>query len=88
MPLLEAAKERAISHPADVIPLFVELAEREITSKQKQGYSRAARLLAEARLLVERDGEHGGFRRELASLRARHKAKSALKNELDQAGLP
>jgi hypothetical protein len=55
---------------------------------QKNRRSRAAQFLAEARLLAERCGERDDFKRHMTALRARHKAKSALREQLDQARLP
>lgn len=89
--LLRTARERAATHPADAIPALLRLADEEITDKTKRrrgGYSRAAYLLAEAQVLAERSGGLEGFQRHMAALRAAHKAKSALRVCLDQAGLP
>ncbi len=86
--LMRAARARALTHPADAIPVLLDVADREIVGKRKWGYSRAARLLAEAQVLAERCGEQEAFGRHMTALRARHKAKSALRAELDQARLP
>ncbi|MFC6081940.1 SWIM zinc finger family protein [Sphaerisporangium aureirubrum] len=85
---LRAARARAATHPADAVPLLLELAEQEIVSKRKWAYPRAAQLLAEAQILSARAGTGDDFDRHMAALRTRHKAKPALRLQLDLARLP
>lgn len=86
--LLRAARERGRTHPADAIPILLDAADWEIETKKRWAYSRAAQFLSEAQLLAERCGERDDFVRHMRALRARHKAKSALREQLDQARLP
>ncbi|MGH8825176.1 MAG: DUF6880 family protein, partial [Jiangellaceae bacterium] len=85
---LELARERAKTHPADAIPILEEAAQHAVGAKQRRAYQEAARLLGEARTLAGRCGQDERFRMFVVRLRAEHKPKRALQEELDRAGLP
>ncbi|MGH9248486.1 MAG: SWIM zinc finger family protein [Acidimicrobiales bacterium] len=85
---LQLARERAKNHPADAIPILEEAAQHAVGAKQRRAYQEAARLLGEARTLAGRCGQDEAFRTFVVRLRAEHKPKRALQEELDRAGLP
>jgi uncharacterized Zn finger protein len=82
------ARERAKTHPADAIPVLKNAAELAIARKQRPAYQEAARLLREVEDLVVRCDDGPAFHRYMLDLRAAHKPKRALREELDRAGLP
>ncbi|GAA0424529.1 hypothetical protein Acor_45400 [Acrocarpospora corrugata] len=85
---LRAARARGATHPAEAYPVLLEAAEAAIEEKKKRQYAWAAQLLAEAQLLAGQCGHGQKFDQHMAGLRAEHKAKSALRAELNQARLP
>jgi hypothetical protein len=85
---LRLARQRAASHPADAIPILLTAADQAIGHKNRDSYRVAARLLAEARPLFARCDRAEDFDCHLAALRSAHRAKRALREELDKAGLP
>jgi SWIM zinc finger len=85
---LRLARARAVTHPADAIPVLLRAAGRAIEGKNRDQYRIAAGLLAEAKLLSTRCGRSEDFDDHLAALRATHRAKRALREELDRADLP
>lgn len=84
---LQVGRERAKTHPADAIPIVTEAAEQAIETKNRSAYRDAAKLLAEVRTLARRSGDEDDFRSYLRQLRAKHKAKWALQQELDRSRL-
>jgi tetratricopeptide (TPR) repeat protein len=85
---LQVGRERARSHPAEAIPILLAAAEQAIGGKSRGHYQRAAQYLVEARELFKRCGQTADFKAHLNGLRAAHKSKRALREELDRAGLP
>lgn len=85
---LRLARQRAVTHPGDAIPILLEAADKAIGHKQRDSYRVAAGLLTEARTLFTRCDRDVDFASHLAALRAAHKPKRALHEELDRAGLP
>jgi Family of unknown function (DUF6880)/SWIM zinc finger len=85
---LRMARERATSHPADAIPILLAAADQAIGHKNRASYRTAAALLTEAETLFERCDRKTDFESHLATIRAEHKPKRALREELDRAGLP
>jgi uncharacterized Zn finger protein len=84
---LRLARARATSHPADAIPVFLRAADQAIEEKNRASYRTAADLLAEARSLSARCGTDEAFLGHLVALRSTHRAKRALREELDRVGL-
>jgi hypothetical protein len=85
---LRLARARAVSHPADAIPILTAAAEQHISHKNRAAYQEAAKLLVEAGTLFVRCDRSGDFRSYLGGLRAAHRPKRALREELDRAKLP
>lgn len=85
---LTLARARATTHPADALPVLKHAAERAVEHKNRTAYREAARLLIETQTLAGRCGESDGFADYLVRLRADHKPKRALREELDRARLP
>lgn len=85
---LRLARIRGATHPADAIPVLLAAADRAIGHKKRDSYRVAASLLAEACTLFTRCDRAADFESHLAALRAAHKPKRALREELDRAGLP
>ena len=85
---LRLARQRAATHPADAIPVLLAAADQSIGHKNRDSYRMAAGLLVEAGLLFTRCDRQEDFRSHLAALRAAHRPKRALREELDGANLP
>ena len=85
---LRLARARAATHPADGIPILTAAADQRIDHKNRAAYQEAAKLLVEAGVLFARCDRSDDFRSHLAGLRAAHRPKRALREELDRAGLP
>ncbi len=85
---LRLARARAATHPADAIPVLLRAADRAIDGKNRDSYRTAAGLLREARPLFTHSDQDQHFLDHLAALRATHRPKRALREELDRAGLP
>ncbi|MEU6645842.1 DUF6880 family protein [Saccharomonospora sp. NPDC046836] len=85
---LRLAHDRAGAHPDDAIPILLAAADRAIGNKNRDSYRLAARLLAEARPLFIRCDRVDDFESHLATMRTAHRAKRALREELDTVGLP
>jgi uncharacterized Zn finger protein len=85
---LRVARERAVTHPADAIPVLLRAADQWIEHKNRDSYREAANLLVEAKALFDRSDQHKDFEEHLRALRAAHKPKRALREELDRARLP
>jgi uncharacterized Zn finger protein len=82
------ARERAKTHPADAISILQNAAGSAIEHKQRPAYQEAARLLRETQRLAARGNQTAAFHSYRLDLRANHKAKRALREELARAGLP
>ncbi len=85
---LQLARVRADAHPADAVPVLLAAADQQIGHKNRGAYEAAARLLTEAKKLSVRGNSLDQFDAHLRMLRAEHKPKRALREELDRAGLP
>ncbi|HVK22315.1 MAG TPA: SWIM zinc finger family protein [Actinokineospora sp.] len=85
---LRLARGRATTHPADAIPVLLAAAGQQIEHKNRDSYKSAATLLVEAKALFVRCDRHEDFESHLRDLRAAHKPKRALREELDRAQLP
>ncbi|AHH94547.1 hypothetical protein KALB_1174 [Kutzneria albida DSM 43870] len=85
---LRVARERAVTHPADAIPVLLAAADQAIGHKNRNSYKTAAGLLTEAGVLFARCDRPDDFRSHLAALRDAHRPKRALREELDRANLP
>ncbi|MGH3693113.1 MAG: SWIM zinc finger family protein [Pseudonocardiaceae bacterium] len=85
---LRLARERAATHPADAIPILLVAADKAIGHKNRGSYQVAAKLLVEASSLFRRCDRQEDFDSHLRTLRAAHKPKRALREELDRACLP
>jgi hypothetical protein len=85
---LRLARARAAGHPADAIPILTAAAEQRIGYKNRAAYQDAAQLLVEAGTLFVRCDRSTDFRSYLSGLRAAHRPKRALREELDRAKLP
>ncbi|MBB6348799.1 SWIM zinc finger family protein [Nonomuraea muscovyensis] len=86
--LLRVARARAATHPADALPVLWQVAERLIEQRNRSAYREAAGLLAESESVAGRCGRTDDFQAHLTTLRAAHRAKRALRDELDRARLP
>ncbi len=84
---LNVARIRAINHPADVLPGYRTLIEHSAAQTGRRHYRQAVNLLQELRSVSEAAGQHPQFQRFIGELRARHKRKSALLDEVDRAQL-
>jgi SWIM zinc finger len=84
---LRLARARATSHPADAIPVLLRAANRAIEERNRASYRTAADLLTDARSLSARCGTDEAFLGHLVALRSTHRAKRALREELDRVGL-
>jgi hypothetical protein len=78
----------ATTHPADAVPVLLAAANQTIGHKNRSSYQVAAKLLVEAGTLFARLDQQNDFRSHLAALRQTHRAKRALRDELDRARLP
>jgi hypothetical protein len=85
---LRLARARAATHPADGIPILVAAANQRIGHKNRAAYQEAAKLLVESGVLFARCDRNDDFRSHLAGVRAAHRPKRALREELDRARLP
>lgn len=85
---LRLARNRATTHPADAIPVLLAAADQAIGYKKRDSYRVAAGLLTEARPLFARCDRAADFESHMTALRAVHKPKRALREELDRARLP
>jgi uncharacterized Zn finger protein len=72
---LELASAREATHPADVLPIYLRLAENHIALTQKAGYQEAVRLLRKAKKLFLALDRGADWEAALERLRAAHKAK-------------
>jgi uncharacterized Zn finger protein len=84
---LRLARLRAADHPLDAAAVLRHHAEAAIEARRRDFYRAAASLLREARDLHERAGDADTFTSYLGELRAVHRPKGALLEELDRAGL-
>ncbi|MBP2331023.1 putative Zn finger protein [Kibdelosporangium banguiense] len=85
---LHLARERAVTHPDDAIPVLLRAADQQIKHKIRSSYQEAAKLLAEAKPLFARCDRLADFEQHMRALRAAHKPKRALREELDRVRLP
>lgn len=67
---------------------MTDAAEQAIAVKNRGAYRDAAKLLTEVRTLARRSGDEDDFQSYMRKLRANHKAKWALQQELDRNRLP
>ena len=85
---LQLARQRAAINPADAIPILLLAANQKIGYKNRDSYKVAADLLAEAGPLFDRCERSEDFEAHLTALRSTHRAKWALREELNRARLP
>lgn len=76
---------REKDHPQDAVPIYWKDVENALKRMGNEAYREAVRLLRKIRLLMQRIGQEEKFRRELAALRAAHKAKRNFLKLLDHA---
>ncbi len=81
---LSVARERATSHPADVLPGYRTLIDARAAHTGRRHYREAVGLLRELRDAASRCGQAMWFGEFVAELRARHRRKSAFLDELAQ----
>jgi hypothetical protein len=81
---LTVARERAQSHPADVLPGYRTLIDACAAHTGRRHYREAVGLLRELRDAASRCGQAVWFGEFVAELRARHRRKSAFLDELAQ----
>ncbi|MBB5960421.1 putative Zn finger protein [Saccharothrix tamanrassetensis] len=84
---LRLARARAVTHPADAIPVLLRAADQAIEGRTRDSYRSAARLLSEAKRLSTRCDRDTDFHDHVTTLRHTHRTKWALRQEFDQAGL-
>lgn len=76
---------REKDHPLDAVPIYWKDVESALKRMGNEAYREALRVLRKIRLLMQRVGQEEKFRRELAALRAAHKAKRNFLKLLDHA---
>lgn len=81
------ARHRGETHPADAVPVYQMAAEKYIEEKKPRSYRAAARLLRDLRDLHTRAGTSDEFQQYLNGLRAQHRRKARLFEELKGVGL-
>jgi uncharacterized Zn finger protein len=74
-------------YPQAVLDIYLERAERLIAARGRGNYRSAASLLACARDIYKKQNAQDIWDRHIADLRQRHRRLSALKDELNRAGL-
>lgn len=84
---LAAAPRRAATNPGDTIPVYRRAVEEQIGHKKANSYRAAADTIRVLRDLHARCGTPQEFRGYLDQLRERHRRKTRLLAELDNAGL-
>jgi uncharacterized Zn finger protein len=68
--------------------LLLAAADQSIDWKNRSHYQKAVQHLLEARVLFKQCGQSTDFKVHMETLRTAHKAKRALREELNGAGLP
>jgi hypothetical protein len=86
-PWLDIARLRAEHHPVDVLPGYRALINDCAERTGRRHYREAVSLLGELRQASRRCDRLAEFGEFVAALRMRHRRKTALLNEMDQAGL-
>jgi uncharacterized Zn finger protein len=84
---LEVAHASEKERPERAIAVYTQIAEQLIKQQGRNNYQTAAEHLKNARALYKRLGQTAEWNTYIAALRASHKNKPALRQELDQAGL-
>lgn len=84
---LDVARLRVINHPADVLPGYRNLIDERAMHTGRRHYREAVNLLRELRSASAACGQLHQFHEYLDELRARHRRKRALLDELDRARL-
>jgi uncharacterized Zn finger protein len=84
---MRVVNARAVTHPQDVIPIYRELAETNVSRASRPGYQDAIQHLRVVRTMSERAGTIDDFTAYLDRLRADHPGKKAFHQELDRARL-
>lgn len=84
---LKIARAAEKTHPYAAIDIYQKQAERLIANRGRDNYNTAAGLLAQARMLYERQGQGETWQAYIAGLREGNRTLRALKEELDRAGL-
>ncbi|HJW74082.1 MAG TPA: hypothetical protein VJ787_00220 [Thermoleophilia bacterium] len=82
---MELAAARAVDHPHDALPVYVQQVERLIDQKNRRGYEEAVDLMRTIGHLMDRLGKGDEFPEYLAAVRAKHKQKRSLVRLLDAA---
>ena len=82
---MELAAARAVGHPEDALPVYVQHVERLIDQKNRRGYEEAVETLHTIGELMDRLGRGDDFPEYLATVRAKHKQKRSLMKLLDEA---
>lgn len=75
------------TRPRAAIELYRQYAERLIALRERKNYQEACEYLARMRVLYEKLDEMDGWTRYITALREQNRALSALKDELERAGL-
>jgi hypothetical protein len=84
---LEVARHRRVNHPTDVLPGYRTLIDERAAHTGRRHYREVVNLLRELRSAADAGGQLPAFRAFVGDLRARHRRKSALLDELDRAQL-
>ena len=85
---LSLARRRAERHPADAVPVLRRHVDAAIASANREGYARAAGLLAELGTYHDRLGTSAEFAGEVRAVRKANSRRRNLLAALDAAGLP
>lgn len=84
--LLEAARARAVSHPAETVDAYWKLVDWLLTPTGRSHYRRGIGLVHEVHEVMERAGELAEFPERVATLRRMHKLRPTLITMLDIEG--
>jgi hypothetical protein len=85
---LTLARQRALQHPRDAIPVFCRQVEAAVDVAKRDGYEQAVSLLTEVSECYERLGASTEFADYVRSLRTAHRRKRNFIAALDAARLP
>ena len=83
---MQLADLREDEHPADVIPIYQDQVEREISQKNNRSYGIAVTTMRKVQTLMDSAGKGDQFPSYAVSVRATHKAKRNLMKLLDEQG--
>ncbi len=84
---LKLCAKRETDHPADVYPIYMQLADQAVQHKNNDSYREAVKLIQKAKALAERCDLPGVFDTHLRKIKQTHKPKRNFMKYLAEAGL-